>query len=80
MNKLWFGYDLSEAVDKPRLHTQLVPDQSVTYEDEADGDYRIQDYVIEGLKELGHNVTGKDLFTVVQAIYRELGGKRRSEV
>ena len=79
MNKLWFGYDLSEAVNKPRLHSQLVPDQSVTYENEAGGEYRIQDYVIEGLKELGHNVIGKDWFAVVQTIYREPGGKKEAK-
>ena len=31
MNKLWFGDDLSEAVNEPRLHTQMVPDQRVFY-------------------------------------------------
>ena len=34
MNKLWFGDDLSEAVDEPRLHSQLVPNQTVFYEND----------------------------------------------
>lgn len=73
MNKLWFGDNLSEAVNKPRLHTQLVPDQRVFYENEHNGIYRIQDDVIEGLRERGHNITGSESFAVVQAIYNEPG-------
>ena len=72
MNKLWFGDDLSEAVNEPRLHTQMVPDQRVFYEDNKK--YLIDKYVIEGLKQLGHNVTGSDFFAVVQAISREPKG------
>ena len=61
MNKLWFGDDLSEAVNKSWLHSQLVPDQKVFYETE----YSIGKDVIKGLRELGHNLTGSDLFAVV---------------
>ena len=71
MNKLWFGDDLSEAVNKSWLHSQLVPDQKVFYETE----YSTGKDVIKGLRELGHNLTGSDLFAVVQAISREPGGK-----
>ena len=70
MNKLWFGDDLSEAVDEPRLHSHLVPDQKVFYETK----YSIGEDVIEGLTQLGHNVTGSNLFAVVQAISREPDG------
>lgn len=73
MNKLWFDYDLSKAVNKPRLHSQLVPDQEVFYENNKA--YRIDKYVIEGLKERGHQVDGSDLFAAVQAISREPGGE-----
>ena len=69
MNKLWFGDDLSKAVNKPRLYSQLVPDQRVFYENNKD--YRIDKYVIKGLAQRGHNVTGCDLFAVVQAISKE---------
>ena len=48
MNKLWFGDDLSEAVNKSRLHSQLVPDQKVFYETE----YSIGKDVIKGLRKL----------------------------
>ena len=73
MNNLWFGDDLSKAVNEPRLHSHLVPDQRVFYENNKD--YRIDKYVIEGLAQRGHNITGSDLFAVVQAISREPGGK-----
>ena len=72
MNKLWFGDDLSEAVNEPRLHMRIVPDQIVFYENNAK--YRIDKYVIEGLTQLGHNVNGSDFFAVVQAISRESKG------
>jgi len=74
MNKLWFNTNLSEAVDKPRLHTQLVPDQDVSYEKipfDSSGKYSMSDDIIKGLKELGHNVTGSKSFAVVQAVYRD---------
>ena len=71
MNKLWFGDDLSKAVDEPRLHSQLVPDQRVFYEKYKP--YRFQDNIIKGLIKRGHNVTESDLFAVVQAIYRDPG-------
>ncbi|XP_027043150.1 glutathione hydrolase 1 proenzyme-like [Pocillopora damicornis] len=73
MNKLWFGDDLSKAVDEPRLHSQLVPDQTVFYEKHKP--YRVQESVIEGLRERGHIVNGSDLFAVVQAIYKEPGAR-----
>ena len=72
MNKLWFKTNLSEAVDKPRLHSQLVPDQDVSYEEiPFDRKYTMSDDIIKGLKELGHNVTGNKQFAVVQAVYRD---------
>ena len=72
MNKLWFGDNLSEAVDKPRLHSQLVPDQKVLYENKTK--YRIDEAVRDDLKKRGHTVTGSNLFAVVQAISREPDG------
>ncbi|KAL9980042.1 hypothetical protein ACROYT_G008579 [Oculina patagonica] len=71
MNKLWFGQSLSDAVNEPRLHTQLVPDQDVTYETQKK--YRISDKIVEGLEKLGHVVTGSKFFAVVQAVYRDPG-------
>ena len=71
MNKLWFGDDLSKAVDEPRLHSQLVPNQTVFYEN--DKKYRIKMDIVEGLRKRDHDVIGSDLFAVVQAIYKEPG-------
>jgi len=53
MNKLWFEQSLSDAVDKPRLHTQLVPDQNVSYEKipfDTSKKYRMSPEILEGLK------------------------------
>jgi len=74
MNKLWFKTNLSEAVDKPRLHTQLVPDRDVSYENiptDSSGKYAMPGDIIKGLEELGHVVTGNKSFAVVQAVFRD---------
>ena len=66
MNKLWFGMTISEAVDKPRLHNQLVPDQNVTTETK----YPLKQQIVKGLERIGHTVHPGE-FAVVQAVYRE---------
>ena len=74
MNKLWFKQSLSDAVDKPRLHTQLVPNQDVSYEKirfDRSGKYAMPGKILEGLKNLGHKVTGVEFFAVVQAVFRD---------
>ena len=71
MNTLWFGQSLSDAVDKPRLHTQLVPDRNVSYYEKKEK-YAILPEIRRGLENLGHVVTGeKERFAVVQAIFRD---------
>ena len=77
MNKLWFEQSLSDAVDKPRLHTKLSPDQDVSYEKipfDRRGKYRLSREILEGLEKRGHKVTGSQLFAVVQAVFREQHG------
>ena len=74
MNKLWFNQSLSDAVDKPRLHTQLAPDQIVSYEKipfDTSGKYRMSREILEGLEKRGHNVTGLKFFAAVQAVFRD---------
>ena len=74
MNKLWFEQSLSDAVDKPRLHTQLVPDQDVSYENitfDTSRKYAMSREILKGLEKRGHNVTGSEFFAVVQAIFRD---------
>ena len=70
MNTLWFGMNLSEAVDKPRLHNQLVPNQNVTIE--RNKEYRLKEDIVKGLRRMGHWVQdGNETdFAVVQAVYR----------
>ena len=74
MNKLWFEQSLNEAVEKPRLHSELVPDRNVSYEkipSDTSGKYRMGKEILEGLEERGHNVVGEKLFAVVQAVSRD---------
>ncbi|KAJ8959097.1 hypothetical protein NQ318_022354 [Aromia moschata] len=49
MRTLWFGQNIKEAVDAPRLHHQLYP-MEVEYE------YGNLKQVVEGLKALGHKL------------------------
>ena len=66
--------NLNEAVEKPRLHNQLVPKDDVSYEElpiANAGKYAIPLDIIKGLEELRHIVTGDKSFAVVQAIFRD---------
>ena len=71
MNKLWFDRSLFDAVDEPRVHTQLVPNQNVTIEKKEK--YRLDNQTVQGLKAIGHEVVvgGDGDFAVVQAVYRK---------
>ena len=71
MNKLWFDQSLFDAVDEPRVHTQLVPNQNVTIEKKAE--YRLNEKIVKGLEDIGHKVLvgGDGAFAVVQAVYRK---------
>jgi len=73
MNKLWFEMTLSDAVNKPRLHNQLVPDQVVTIERKED--YRLKEEIVQGLKKIGHEVQDSKRFAAVQVAYREGKGE-----
>ena len=71
MNKLWFGKSLSDAVDDPRVHQNLVPEMNV----EVEKKHRLRKNIQNGLRALGHNVvvTNDSAFAVVQAVYRKPG-------
>ena len=73
MNKLWLGKSLSDAVDDPRVHQNLVPKMEVEVENNED--YRIPKDIQDGLRALGHNVevANDSAFAVVQAVYRKPG-------
>ena len=71
MNMLWFWKDISQAVDDPRIHEELVPKMDVEVENNKD--YRLPEDIQDGLRALGHNVTvaSDSAFAVVQAVYRK---------
>ena len=71
MNILWFGKDISQAVDDPRIHEELVPKMDVEVENNKD--YRLPEDIQDGLRALGHNVTvaKETSFAVVQTVYRK---------
>ena len=71
MNKVWFGKSLSDAVDDPRVHQNLVPEMNV----EVEKKHRLRKNIQNGLKALGHNVVvaNDSAFAVVQAVYRKPG-------
>lgn len=50
MRHLWFGDNIKEAVDAPRIHHQMYP-MEINYE------YGNLQQVISGLQKLGHNTT-----------------------
>ena len=70
MNKLWFERNISQAVDDPRIHEELVPKMDVEVENKTN--YYFPDDIRNGLRDLGHNVTAakETAFAVVQAVYR----------
>lgn len=65
MQILWFGKNVKQAVDAPRIHHQLYP-MDVKYE------YGVLQQVIEGLEHLGHKMDNARLSaSVVCAIVKE---------
>ena len=71
MNKVWFGKSLSDAVDDPRVHQNLVPEMNV----EVEKKHRLRKNIQNGLRARGHNVVvaSDSAFAVVQAVYRKPG-------
>lgn len=68
IHSLWFGYDVKQAVEEPRLHNQLLP---ITTTVERD----IDQAVTTGLK-TRHHVTqvAPTFIAVVQAVVQTAGG------
>ncbi|XP_038619491.1 LOW QUALITY PROTEIN: glutathione hydrolase 5 proenzyme [Tachyglossus aculeatus] len=64
MNKLWFGYDLKNAIKEPIFH--------VNAEAKIEFEKNFSKEIEDGLRDRGHQVQSKELFlNVVQAIYQE---------
>ncbi|XP_028396634.1 glutathione hydrolase 1 proenzyme-like [Dendronephthya gigantea] len=68
MNKLWFGLSLNDSIDRPRLHHQLHPNK-VYYEKTSPFD--VSSTIIDGLRALGHEVTGWTKYCAIQGVYRD---------
>ena len=65
MNYLWFGMNIQDSVQHPRLHHQLVP----TYiRVEKKPKYRMKQAILDGLKKLGHTYKSFTGSSTVQAI------------
>ena len=70
---LWFGRNISQAVDDPRIHEELVPKMDVEVENKKD--YYFPKDIRKGLRDLGHNVkeASDSAFAAVQTVYRKPG-------
>lgn len=68
MNSLWFGLNAGDSVEAGRVHDQLVPNR-VDYDKEFD------EFVVEGLRNLGHKVQLSSSSSIVQAIRVRSDGK-----
>ena len=69
MNKLWFGLNLSAAVDSPRFHDQLLPNYTAIEE----APYKLDNAIVKKLENMGHLVK-QESFCVVQAASKETNG------
>jgi len=62
---LWLNQTIKEAIDWPRIHHQLIPNE-IVYESDFPTD------ILSGLKRLGHNLTdlGTERGAIVMAVSR----------
>lgn len=67
LNVLSLFLPLGDAVSRPRLHHQLIPNH-VTIEEDFPSDF------VEGLEERHHAITRTGSLAVVQAIYKDGDG------
>ena len=72
MNSLWFGLSLNDAIERPRLHHNLYPN-SIYYE--KNSPFKVPQFVLNGLKALGHELTGGLGWSAEQGVYRDKSGK-----
>ena len=72
LNKLKLGRNISQSVDHPRVHHQLVPDVVVI---ESKQPFTISQHIQDGLKARKHFIVKDPDFAAVQAIVREDNGE-----
>lgn len=72
MHKFWFGEELGKAIVKPRVHHQLIPN-TIWIEVHRE----IPEYIQEGLKTKGHNLTHIERaeMSACQAVFNEGPGE-----
>ncbi|EHB15926.1 Gamma-glutamyltranspeptidase 1 [Heterocephalus glaber] len=64
---LWFGYEMKQAVEEPRLHNQLLPNITILEKD-------IDEAVATGLKTRHHQTKVNTFITVAQSIVPTASG------
>ncbi|EDO44572.1 predicted protein [Nematostella vectensis] len=69
MNKLWFGRSLKQSIEDLRIHTQLIPDDFLYHEANFPRD------ILDGLRNLGHDLKELKHYAAVQGIVRETRGE-----
>ena len=69
MNYLWFNRTLTQSVEEPRFHHQLMPMYI-----RIDKDFPLLPIIQEGLRRLGHDVRPIPGYAVVQAVATEGDG------
>lgn len=71
MNYLWFGRSISQAVEDPRIHHQLI-----AMHVQRDEMFEFDPKIVDGLKRLGHKFSDENFITVVQAVGRNADNGR----
>ncbi|XP_070573062.1 glutathione hydrolase 1 proenzyme-like [Ptychodera flava] len=64
---LWFGQSIQDAMNNARFHHQLIPDR-IDFETKMDED------IVNGLKDMGHTTNGKNSIASATAVRRVKGG------
>ena len=71
MNKLWFGLNVSKAIDSPRFHDQLLPNYTAIEKIP----YKLDKTIVTKLHDLGHVTKVESIYCVVQAASKETNGE-----
>lgn len=66
IRKMFLNMDLGKAVSDPRIHTHLLP-----YKVYVNKVHKQPQYLLDGLKDFGHDIELSNLASAVQTVYRE---------